>query len=60
MLSPYRGWPAANPSSRFGRWIQAVKENDAVKKTTSDDHLYLDSYERYAGMSNAEHRNLGG
>lgn len=50
VLGPYRGWPAPSDDSRFGKWLRAVEENDAVKKTTSDDELYLDSYERYAGM----------
>jgi len=28
--------------------VRAIEGNDAVKDTTSDDQLYLDSYERYA------------
>lgn len=50
VLGPYRGWPAPSDDSRFGKWLRAIEENDAVKKTTSDDELYLDSYERYAGV----------
>lgn len=47
VLKPYRGWPDPTPG-RWARWVQAITENDAVQKTTSDDQLYLDSYERYA------------
>jgi len=48
VLKPYRGWPDAEPNSRFGKWVQAIEENEHVKATTSTDELYLDSYERYA------------
>lgn len=48
VLKPYRGWPDAEPDSRWGRWIDAIEAHEAVKKTTSSDQLYLDSYERYA------------
>ncbi|QIX01717.1 hypothetical protein AMS68_007234 [Peltaster fructicola] len=48
VLKPYRGWPDAEPGSRWARWIEAIEDVDAVKKTTSSDQLYLDSYERYA------------
>lgn len=48
VLGPYRGWPQPEPGSRWERWFNAVMEADPVKKTTSDDKLYLDSYERYA------------
>ena len=34
-------------------WIAALEASEAVKNTTSDDGLYLDSYERYAGKSRA-------
>jgi glutathione S-transferase len=51
VLRPYRGWPLADNNSRLGRWIDAIESNEAVKNTTSDDVLYLDSYERYAGTS---------
>lgn len=49
MLKPYRGWPDAEPGSRFGKWVKAIEDNEFVKATTSTDDLYLDSYERYAG-----------
>lgn len=51
VLHPYRGWPLAEPGSRWGNWISAIEAHEAVKNTTSDDGLYLDSYERYAGGS---------
>jgi glutathione S-transferase len=49
VLHPYRGWPLPDKNSRLGKWIDALESHDAVKNTTSDDVLYLDSYERYAG-----------
>lgn len=48
VLTPYRGWPEAGADTRFGRWLAAVEDHEAVKATTSTDQLYLDSYERYA------------
>jgi glutathione S-transferase len=48
VLKPYRGWPEPEPGSRWEKWVRAIEGNDAVKNTTSDDQLYLDSYERYA------------
>ena len=51
VLKPYRGWPDAEPGSRWARWVDAIEANEAVKATTSNDDLYLDSYERYAGKS---------
>ncbi|TKA75118.1 hypothetical protein B0A55_05019 [Friedmanniomyces simplex] len=48
VLKPYRGWPDPAPGSRWEKWVRAIEGNEAVKKTTSDDQLYLDSYERYA------------
>jgi len=30
-------------------WIAALEASEAIKNTTSDDALYVDSYERYAG-----------
>lgn len=48
VLKPYRGWPEPEPGSRWEKWVRAIEENQAVKNTTSDDQLYLDSYERYA------------
>ena len=48
VLKPYRGWPDPEPGSRWARWVEAIEANEAVKATTSDDQLYLDSYERYA------------
>lgn len=51
VLKPYRGWPDEDPESRWGKWVKAIEEHEAVKATTSTDELYLDSYERYAGES---------
>ncbi|KAL4965084.1 glutathione S-transferase family protein [Aspergillus stella-maris] len=48
VLKPYRGWPDAEPGSRWGAWVDALEENEAIKATTSLPDLYLDSYERYA------------
>lgn len=48
VLKPYRGWPDPKPGSRWAQWVDAIEENEAVRKTTSSDQLYLDSYERYA------------
>ena len=47
VLKPYRGW-SPERSGRWGRFVNAVMDNEAVKNTTSDDQLYLDSYKRYA------------
>jgi glutathione S-transferase len=49
VLKPYRGWPDPEPGSRWEKWVSAIESNVNVKATTSDDGLYLDSYERYAG-----------
>lgn len=48
VLKPYRGWPDADPNSRWGQWVRAIENLASVQVTTSDDQLYLDSYERYA------------
>ncbi|KJX96614.1 glutathione S-transferase like protein [Zymoseptoria brevis] len=48
VLKPYRGWPSPEPGSRWEKWVNAIEQSEPVKKTTSDDELYLDSYERYA------------
>jgi glutathione S-transferase len=48
VLKPYRGWPDPEPGSRWERWVKAIENAEPVKKTTSTDELYLDSYERYA------------
>lgn len=50
VLKPYRGWPDPEEGSRWARWVDAVENHTDVKATTSTDDLYLDSYERYAGM----------
>lgn len=50
VLKPYRGWPDAEPGTRWAKWVDAIEASGPVKATTSDDELYLDSYERYAGM----------
>ncbi|KAI5819841.1 putative glutathione transferase [Pyronema omphalodes] len=48
VLHHYRGWPLPDKNSRLGKWIEALESSEAVKNTTSDDVLYIDSYERYA------------
>ncbi|KAF1953288.1 hypothetical protein CC80DRAFT_494583 [Byssothecium circinans] len=48
VLGPYRGWPEPEEGSRWKKWVDAIEGHVAVKRTTSDDALYLDSYERYA------------
>ncbi|KAF2639771.1 hypothetical protein P280DRAFT_499310 [Massarina eburnea CBS 473.64] len=48
VLEPYRGWPAPEEGSRWKRWVDAIEAEGAVRRTTSDDGLYMDSYERYA------------
>lgn len=48
VLKPYRSWPDPEPGSRWEQWVQAIEEAECVKATTSDDTLYVDSYERYA------------
>ena len=53
VLGPYRGWPEPEAGSRWAKWVDAIEGHEAVKATTSDDQLYLDSYERYAGESSA-------
>ena len=50
VLKPYRGWPDPEEGSRWAKWVEAVENDTHVKATTSTDELYLDSYERYAGM----------
>lgn len=49
VLKPYRAWPDPPEGSRWGKWIEAIETEGSVVRTTSDDELYLDSYERYAG-----------
>ncbi|PYH79256.1 hypothetical protein BO82DRAFT_376579 [Aspergillus uvarum CBS 121591] len=49
VLKPYRGWPEPEAGSRWGAWVDAIEKDPHVAATTSDDGLYLDSYERYAG-----------
>ena len=51
VLGPYRAWPEPEEGSRWGKWVSAIERHRAVRATTSDDQLYLDSYERYAGES---------
>lgn len=48
VLTPYRAWPEPEPGSRWAAWLRAVEDDPHVGATTSDDALYLDSYERYA------------
>ena len=50
VLKPYRAWPDPERGSRWAAWVEAVETNDQVIATTSTDELYLDSYQRYAGM----------
>ena len=43
----YRGFDmSAPPESRYKKWEDAVLSHPTVKATTSNDDLYLDSYER--------------
>ncbi|KAL9080043.1 MAG: hypothetical protein Q9157_001127 [Trypethelium eluteriae] len=49
VLKPYRGWPDPEPGTRWWRWVEALEGDEAVARTVSEDELYLDSYERYAG-----------
>jgi glutathione S-transferase len=51
VLTPYRGWPEPEIGSRWAAWVKAIEDNEYVKATTSEDQLYRDSYERYAGES---------
>jgi glutathione S-transferase len=48
VLKHYRAWPDPTPGSRWGRWMDAIENNEHVKATTSLPELYIDSYERYA------------
>ncbi|KAI9752321.1 MAG: hypothetical protein M1835_001106 [Candelina submexicana] len=48
VLKPYRDWPDPIAGSRWGKWIDAIENDEAVKSTTSTDDLYFESYERYA------------
>ena len=48
VMKHYRGWQDPAPGSRWGRWMDAIENNEHVKATTSTDDLYIDSYERYA------------
>lgn len=48
VLKPYRGWPDAEPGTRWASWVEAIESNEQIRATTSTDELYLDSYERYA------------
>lgn len=47
VLKPYRGWADPEMGSRWGRWIQAIEDNEHVKATTSSDELYLERYLKY-------------
>lgn len=49
VLTPYRGWPNPPSGSRWAKWVDAIENDESVRATTSEDQLYLDSYERYAG-----------
>lgn len=51
VLKPYRGWTEPTIGSRLGRWIQAIEGNEHVIATTSNDDLYLESYQRYSSES---------
>lgn len=48
VLKPYRNWPDPVPNTRWQVWMDAIAANEHVKCTTSNDELYIDSYERYA------------
>lgn len=49
VLKPYRGWAEPEVGSRWGRWVQAIEQNEHVIATTSSPELYLDSYIKYIG-----------
>jgi glutathione S-transferase len=53
VLKPYRGWPDPEPGTRWKAWVEAVEHDPSVQATTSEDELYLDSYERYAGTASS-------
>lgn len=55
LLTPFRGWPDPEPGSRLAKWIAAVEAEDCVKATTSDDNLYLETFERHLGKSSLLH-----
>lgn len=48
VLGVYRAWPEPVKGTRWGQWVDAIENAECVKATTSDDDLYVDSYERYA------------
>ncbi|KAF2686561.1 hypothetical protein K458DRAFT_476418 [Lentithecium fluviatile CBS 122367] len=48
VLGPYRGWPEPEEGTRWKAWVEAIEGEESVRRTTSEDALYLDSYERYA------------
>ncbi|KAI5293989.1 hypothetical protein KEM55_006819, partial [Ascosphaera atra] len=55
VLKPYRNWPDPENlqlgnglTERWTQWVHAIEEDEAIKRTTSDTVLYLESYERYA------------
>jgi glutathione S-transferase len=48
VMKHYRDWPDPMQGGRWGRWLEAVENNEHVKNTTSLSELYIDSYERYA------------
>jgi len=48
VLKIYRNWPDPIPGTRWAIWMDAVQENEFVRATTSNDDLYVESYERYA------------
>lgn len=57
VLKPYCNWPDADKvdfgdaalTARWAKWVDAIENNDAVKRTTSEDVAYLRAYRRYAG-----------
>jgi glutathione S-transferase len=51
VLWSYRGWPNPRPGSRWAKWVKAIEQHPSVMATTSDDTLYVESYERYARES---------
>lgn len=48
VLKVYRNWPDPVPGTRWAVWMDAISRDDNVKGTTSNDDLYVESYERYA------------
>ncbi|KAI5281579.1 hypothetical protein KEM54_003164, partial [Ascosphaera aggregata] len=56
VLGHYRDWPPADKvnfgdaalTARWAKWVDAVENNDAVKRTMSEEEGYIRAYARYA------------